>query len=277
MAFLPGEDFKAIIERALPCGVEGIRPISTGWTNIVIEVKAKDGEEYFCRFPRDAFWSKVLLKDVRFARFIKGKTSFETPDIELFYDEGRPFSCHRKIRGWCFADRLGHLSREALALAAVGMARFVRELGMVDISELTIKEPKFALGTCEEFSTALADKYFEDKTYPQRFPVFQPESKKEEKLCHGDFGIRNILIDDDGNVVGIIDFAFATTGDNKYVDLARVISQSPPELEPILVEAFEKEMGALDKERVAKSADTWRYIDGQYMNFMRKNQPEIKF
>jgi thiamine kinase-like enzyme len=155
------------------------------------------------------------------------------------------------------------------------MAKFVREIGMLDIKELTEKEPEFALMTCCEFSSNLADLHFEDKSYPERFPIFQPSDKTEEHLCHGDFGIRNVLVDDNGNVVGIIDFAFATVGDNKYVDLARVISQSPPELESIYVEAFEKELGRMDKERLAKSVETWRYIDSQYINFMIKNQPEI--
>ena len=273
--FSPNEDFKAIISRALSCAVKSIKPIATGWTNIVIEATTPDGEEYFFRFPRSEFWSKILLKDVRFARFVKGKTSFETPDIVLCYDEGRPFSRHKKIRGWCFAERLGHLSREAIATAAAGMAKFVREIGMLDIKELTEKEPEFALMTCAEFASNLADLHFEDKTYRERFPIFQPASKQEEKLCHGDFGVRNVLVDDRGNVVGVIDFAFATTGDNKYVDLARVIGQSPPELEPVLVEAFEKEMGKLDRDRLYKSVDTWRYIDSQYINFMRKHQPEI--
>ena len=36
--------------------------ILTGWTNIVIEVTTDKGA-YFFRFPRNPFWSKMIVKD----------------------------------------------------------------------------------------------------------------------------------------------------------------------------------------------------------------------
>ena len=38
--------------------------ILTGWTNIVIEVTTDKGA-YFFRFPRNPFWSKMIVKDAK--------------------------------------------------------------------------------------------------------------------------------------------------------------------------------------------------------------------
>lgn len=47
--------------------------ILTGWTNIVIEVTTDKGA-YFFRFPRNPFWSKMIVKDAAVCQFVDGKT-----------------------------------------------------------------------------------------------------------------------------------------------------------------------------------------------------------
>ena len=68
--FSEEENFKSIIEEALPNEeIKKIIKISTGWTNIVYNVKTEK-DEYFFRFPRDEFWSRTIVKDYEFAKFI---------------------------------------------------------------------------------------------------------------------------------------------------------------------------------------------------------------
>ena len=43
--------------------------ILTGWTNIVIEVTTNEGS-YFFRFPRNPFWSRMIVKDAAVCNFV---------------------------------------------------------------------------------------------------------------------------------------------------------------------------------------------------------------
>ena len=47
--------------------------ILTGWTNIVMEVRTDEGS-YFFRFPRNPFWSRMIVKDASVCNFVEGKT-----------------------------------------------------------------------------------------------------------------------------------------------------------------------------------------------------------
>ena len=65
------EDFETIINNSLSGKeIKNIKLIPTGWTNIVYEVETNDGN-YFFRFPRDEFWSRTIVKDYEFAKYIK--------------------------------------------------------------------------------------------------------------------------------------------------------------------------------------------------------------
>ena len=89
------EDFNKIINTVLSDkNIVSINPISTGWTNIVFEVATNEGN-FFFRFPRDDFWIRTIVKDYEFSKYIYGKTDFNTVKLELFYDNGRPFSMHK--------------------------------------------------------------------------------------------------------------------------------------------------------------------------------------
>ncbi|MDO4611395.1 MAG: phosphotransferase, partial [Candidatus Saccharibacteria bacterium] len=107
--------------------------ILTGWTNIVIEVETDDGN-YFFRFPRNPFWSRMIEKDAAVCNFVEGKTSFYTPQMKLCRDsKGRPFSVHKKIEGYTLGDRIYHLSHTALTGVAYDAAKFIKELSGIDL------------------------------------------------------------------------------------------------------------------------------------------------
>ena len=118
--------------------------ILTGWTNIVIEVTTNEGS-YFFRFPRNPFWSKMIVKDATVCNFVDGKTSFYTPQMKLYYDKKRrPYSVHEKIEGYTLGDRIYHLSHTALTGAAYDVAKFIKELSGIDLRGAP-KEVKYPL------------------------------------------------------------------------------------------------------------------------------------
>ena len=117
--FTPNDPLNTIISETLPNQtIKETKQILTGWTNIVIEVTT-DKTSYFFRFPRNPFWSKMIIKDAAVCNFVEGKTSFYTPSMKLHYDKNRrPFSVHEKIEGYSLGDRIYHLSHSALTATA---------------------------------------------------------------------------------------------------------------------------------------------------------------
>ena len=103
--FKTNEDFNQIIKNTLKKDIKDIKQITTGWTNIVFEVKTDDGS-YFFRFPRDEFWSRTIVKDCEFANYIYNKTDFNTSNLQLKFDNERPFSVHKKIEGTPLAEKM---------------------------------------------------------------------------------------------------------------------------------------------------------------------------
>ena len=84
--FTPRDNLDKIITETFPDKkIEKTEHIITGWTNIVIEVTTNKGS-YFFRFPRNPFWSKMIVKDAAVCNFVDGKTSFYTPQMTLHYD-----------------------------------------------------------------------------------------------------------------------------------------------------------------------------------------------
>ena len=87
--FTPSDPLDQIIKATMPeKQVLKTEHILTGWTNIVIEVTTNQGA-YFFRFPRNPFWSKMIVKDAAVCNFVEGKTSYYTPQMELHYDKHR--------------------------------------------------------------------------------------------------------------------------------------------------------------------------------------------
>lgn len=109
--FSTNENFDDIIQKALHnTKINSMKLITTGWTNVVYEVKTDEGN-YFFRFPRDDFWNRTIVKDCQFANFIQRKTKFNTVKLKLFNDNKRNFSMHKKIDGVALAEKANDLSR----------------------------------------------------------------------------------------------------------------------------------------------------------------------
>ncbi len=261
--FTQKDDLDKIIKQTLPSRkVQKTDHILTGWTNIVIEVTTDKGN-FFFRFPRNPFWSKMIEKDAAVCNFVEGKTSFYTPEMKLCYDEkNRPFSVHKKIEGYTLADRIYHLSHTALTGAAYDVGKFIKELSSISLKDAPAKV-KYPLS---DFLKELDYKHYTrhidaDHTYIKK--------TEKEQLVHGDLNLGNILLDKNDKVIGVIDFCFAGTG-NPNMDLARILSRPvPAEFEKTLLDNFN------DTKEIPRMKTAWSHIDAGYADHIRTHFPEI--
>lgn len=240
--------------------------ILTGWTNIVIEV-ATDKGSYFFRFPRNPFWSRMIVKDAAVCNFVDGKTSYYTPQMKLCYDsKGRPFSVHEKIEGYTLGDRIYHLSHTAMTGVAYDVAKFIKELSGIDLRGAP-KEVKYPL------SDFLHELDYEH--YDKHIDADHKYIKKTDgsSLVHGDLNLGNILLDENDKVIGVIDFCFAGTG-NPNMDVARIVSRpAPEEFEKAFLSYFENDKKSTKE--ISRMRDAWQHIDNGYAEHIRTNFPEI--
>ena len=242
--------------------IQHTQHILTGWTNIVIEVTTDSGA-YFFRFPRNPFWSKMIVKDATVCNFVDGKTSYYTPQMQLHYDDqNRPFSVHEKIEGYTLGDRIYHLSHTALTGAAYDVAKFIKELSSINLRNAPQKV-KYPLS---EFLHELDYEHYKSHIDADHAYIRKTE---KQKLVHGDLNLGNILLDKNDKVIGVIDFCFAGTG-NPNMDVARMISRpAPAEFEQAFLKYFD------DPEEIARMKKAWQHIDHGYAEHIRSNFPEI--
>ena len=238
--------------------------ILTGWTNIVIEVTTDRGS-YFFRFPRNPFWSRMIVKDAAVCNFVDGKTSFYTPQMHLCYDDqGRPFSVHEKIEGYTLGDRIYHLSHTALTGAAYDVAKFIKELSGIDLRGAP-SEVKYPLS---DFLHELDYEHYDTHIDADHAYI---KSTEQGQLVHGDLNLGNILLDSHDHVIGVIDFCFAGTG-NPNMDVARILSRPvPSEFE----HSFLSQFAADSSRQVSRMKTDWQHIDAGYANHIRTHFPEI--
>ena len=261
--FTPSDPLDQIITETFPDKqILNTKHILTGWTNIVIEVKTNDGS-YFFRFPRNPFWSKMIIKDAAVCNFVDGKTSFYTPQMKLYYDSNnRPFSVHEKIEGYTLGDRIYHLSHTALTGAAYDVAKFIKELSGIDLRNAPDKV-KYPLS---DFLHELDYEHYDHHIDTDHAYIKKTE---QQKLVHGDLNLGNVLLDSNDKVVGIIDFCFAGTG-NPQMDAARMLSRPvPADFESTFLAEF------ADTSEVPRMRTAWQHIDAGYANHIRTHFPEI--
>ena len=272
-SFKLDDDFNKIISDTLKDEgidkVDKIETISTGWTNMVFEAYTDKGN-YFFRFPRDKFWARTIVKDYEFAKYIHGKTKYETSNLNLGFDNRRPFTYHKKIKGVPLADRIDKLSPEKIKNVTNQIAEFMFELHNIEFKPNEVFSV-INIGTnLNDFINELLDLHVkpEDKVFWKS----ENFNMKENDYClvHGDLNTSNILLDENDNVSAIIDFGFGGFG-NKYFDISRVLSRSYPESfkEELISSYSEFEKNDLSIPDVNKNITIWNNIDQAYINYMR--------
>ena len=270
--FMVNENFDRIINNTLENNfnvflIENLIPISTGWTNIVYKVETNKGNYYF-RFPRDEFWERTIVKDSQFANYIIGKTSFKTSEINLDYDNGRPFSYHREIPGKTLADVMNNLSEFDIDKISFQISQFMNELHNIKYNENEVFSVDNIGLNLNDFITELLDKHVSQND--KSFWKFYHFGGENECLVHGDFNSSNILLDENNNVVAVIDFGFGGFG-NKYMDISRIIGRCPFHFKNSIIKNYEEiDNHSLNLDLLDNDIKAWNSIDSGYINYMAK-------
>ncbi len=263
------EDFDKIIKNSLKDKeIVSINQISTGWTNIVFEVETNDGN-YFFRFPRDDFWIRTIVKDYEFSKFIYRKTDFNTVKLNLLYDNGRPFSMHKKIEGTVLADKMDTMAPNEIKLVADDIAKFMYQLHHIKFDKNEIFKTHNIGLNLTDFLNELLDVHVDvkDKVF-WKYNEFR--QKENNCLVHGDLNSSNVLLDEHNHISAIIDFGFGGFG-NKYFDISRIIGRCPENFKNEIVQSYEAlSQNTLDKNVLDEEIDIWSKIDVSYINYMRK-------
>ena len=258
-------DFKKIIKSKL-CDVASIKQIATGWTNFVFDVKTKNNE-YIFRFPRNNFFASVLKKEVFFTNFLKDKVSVPLTDITLNFESNKPYTIHKKIKGKSLTEVCEFLSTKDKQKIAKQIAEFIFELQQIDVKDKNLMTTTKFL---EELSKVDSEYY--DFSMHDNLKIME---EKGVVLNHADLNPGNILLDENFNVCGILDFAFVSVSSN-INDVSRLIGRLPKDFHQIMLKEFNKKFDSkVSLKQVYKVVDVWNYVESHYINYMKKNMPEI--
>lgn len=243
---------KQLIERQFP----ELSPVvlleyGNGFDNTVFLVN----DQYIFRFPRREIAVKLLEKENRFLPLLFGKLPLSIPKpVYIGQPEESypwPFSGYPKVKG----ETTCGLERKASLASIPDLAHFLKKL-----HNFPVKIAQNANVPFDEFGRSdmikrrpileeLTDKIVQRELIPnpeqlsgylETLEVVQ--SSKLNTVVHGDLHIRNILVDHDGKLSGVIDWGDLHIGD-PAVDLSIVYSFLPPESRPL----FFREYGNVDR------------------------------
>lgn len=266
--FVLDEDFEKIIKKSLlNKTITNIRSVTTGWTNIVFEVCTNEGE-FFFRFPRDDFWARTIVKDYEFAKYIYGKTEFNTVNLELLYDNDRPFSMHKKIQGIVLAEKMNNMTDDEIRVVANDIAKVMYQIHSIKFNKEEIfSESNIGLKLIDFLDELLNVHVAKEDMEFWNYNKFI--NKDHMCLVHGDLNSSNIIIDENNHISAVIDFGFAGFG-NKYFDIARIIGRCPENFKTEIIKSYEDiSKMKLDYITLDEEISIWNNIDNAYINYMR--------
>lgn len=240
--------------------------IVTGWTNYVFDVTCSNSS-YIFRFPRDEFWSRALIKEYEFSNYVSNKIDFKISKLNIYYDKGRPYSVHEKLKGVVLSKKMDDLTDDEFVLVCSDIAKFMYQLHGIDYVSNKIFD-------INNINLDLASFVKEFLVYHINnnisFEDIDLSSNLDNILVHGDLNSDNILLDDNNRVIGVIDFSFGGYGD-KYDDIARIIGRTSPRFKNQIIKCYEDcSKENLDLDFLNKKIITWKNIDNSYINYMKK-------
>ena len=262
------DNFEKIIAEHIK-GKNEIAQIKTGWTNFVFRVLTRKGN-YIFRFPRNDFFSDVIVKEFEFNKFIKNKITFEVPSLSLHFHKGRPYSLHKEIEGEMLESCYPKLTNEEKIEVAKDIVELLSQLQEIDLNEFSNVEFEILSSFLDNLSYVSQNGYDLSK-----HDCLKNLEKIEMSICHGDLNSGNLILKDN-RLHAVIDFAFAGVS-NKLCDLARIIGRTPSEFRPMLTRAYEEKFGIkLDEKAIDDLEELWKYVEQQYILYIKQNHPTIK-
>jgi aminoglycoside phosphotransferase (APT) family kinase protein len=231
---------------------KSVKKLGHGWDNTVFLV----GAEYVFRFPRREVAINRLRIEGKILPMLKDYVSIAY-SVPLFFGEGdydypAPFLGYPYLSG---EFPIG-LTDQQRALSATTLARFLKSLhafpiqiaqengvqhdhrNMTDIALRKEKTHKFITDLALHFSE---EEYHVISNYLEQLET--EKVKQKHVFLHGDLHFKNMLVDINGRVSGIIDWGDINIG-HPACDLNLVYSFLPPDARS----NFFKEYGVVDEE-----------------------------
>lgn len=261
--FTIDDDFNLIIKQFFP-RAKNICQISTGWTNFVFKARIKKNWWIF-RFPRNSFFSKVLLKEVKVCYTLqKEKLNVKLPKLKLLYYKNKPFSIHKMIKGVPLTEC--KLNDRQMTKIAKEICLFLKKINRV---KLSIRLP-------------LASTFLKDLSFVsggdynlQMHNRLKKMEKQKKVFSHGDLNPGNILIKGK-KIVGILDFAFACRS-TPINDLARLIERLPDCQRKLFLHEYERYFNQkINLDELSDLIAMWEYVEDRYIEYIKKKHPDIQ-
>lgn len=261
------DDFEKIIKKHFKDSKD-IFQVKTGWTNFVYHVTSGK-TSYFFRFPRNDFFSDALVKEYNFCMFLKGKISFKIPKLKLFYDNGRPYTLHREIKGESLSDCYNELNGKEKQKLAKDIVKMVYEFANIDYKEYPDKNFQKVSNFLDNLSNVSQNGYD-----IKEHDFLKSLEKNHMILSHGDLNPGNLILRNH-KLVAVIDFAFAGIS-SEFVDISRIVGRTPSEFKDMIVSAYEKKFQTkIDLENINNLEKTWSYVEEKYILYIKQNHPTI--
>ncbi|MDP9698101.1 aminoglycoside phosphotransferase (APT) family kinase protein [Paenibacillus intestini] len=247
------EQARTLIGRQFPqLSSKQVKRLGWGWDNTVFLI----GNEYVFRFPRRTFAVGAIRMEGKLLPKLDAYLTIPYPK-PLFYGEASdeypaPFLGYAHVPG----DFPIGLAEEHRALSAETLAKFLRRLhefpvqaalecgvqqdhrNLTDIASRKVKMEGFLSKVVEHLS-------------PEEFGVIEayigslPQDRVEavNKVLHGDLHFKNMLVNENGIVSGIIDWGDLSVG-HPACDLSIAYSFLPPYARGVFFETY----GGADEE-----------------------------
>lgn len=252
------EVFIPLINKVFKDSELEIEDIPVGWTNIVKKIISK-GDVYIGRFPRDDFWADVLVHEYKVSNYISG-AGLKISKLNLYHDNNqRIFTIHKAIPGISLDEKKDSFNNNDWITLAEEIANFLTQLHSVDFSNLD-----FPLEKIEIFLNRMCKYHDIDLFIPT-------EEENSNVLIHGDFNIKNIILDEKNGLAGVIDLGFASVGYVEW-DFARICRDCPIEFENHLINFYEKKSNRrIDVKRFNYLKNMWKKICDKYIEYMNNS------
>lgn len=186
-----------------------------------------DGVSYVFKFPRTKFQHSYLKYEKTVSQYLNKKLACRIPQIDVFLDElNRPYIVYKQIVGTDMSNLdLSHRETERLCKQLVQ--------NLLRIHSINKNELNFSIITKKQSLLSFAS----DFHYEPKFSMIE-DLLNEDSVIHGDFHKKNIILDDENNLSGLIDFTTFSTG-SIYFDIGHFVFSTKESIWSVFLKEYQ--------------------------------------